>query len=139
MAARSNRPRTTGVPRWLRRQRNGAGAPSTSIGTACPSCTAAPGVPAVRVRAAGETAPARHPREGCRAGGRSIRRSVRGLVGLDHAGRDATTVADGVTVLAGPVADGAGLLAVHAAAGAATAAAATGGTATAADLAGGRD
>jgi hypothetical protein len=36
---------------------------------------------------------------------------VSGLVGLDDAGRDAAPVADGVTVLSGPVTNGTGLLA----------------------------
>ena len=40
-----------------------------------------------------------------------------GLVRVHDAGGNATAVADGMTVLAGPVADGAGLLAVHAATG----------------------
>ena len=39
---------------------------------------------------------------------------MRCLVGLDDARRDAAAVADGVTVLARPVPDGAGLLAVAA-------------------------
>src|SRR3954468_11788421 len=64
--------------------------------------------------------------------------SVRGLVGLDDTGRDAAAVAHGVTVLAGPVANGAGLLAVHAATGRARPAT-TGGAGTAAHLARGRD
>src|SRR3954468_20425261 len=63
---------------------------------------------------------------------------VGGLVGLDDAGRDATAVAHRVAVLTGPVADGAGLLAVHAAAGRARAPT-TGGAVAAAHLAGGRD
>src|SRR6476661_4535986 len=58
---------------------------------------------------------------------------VRGLVGLDDAGRDAAAVTHGVTVLAGPVANGAGLLAVHAATGR-TGASATGSAVATADL-----
>src|SRR4051794_17410351 len=86
------------------------------------------------------TAPLQGPRaRACeRPGGQGGPYSVGVLVGLDDARRDATAVADGVPVPAGPLADGTGLLAVHASA-ARPGAAAAGGTATATHLARGRD
>src|SRR4051794_16116167 len=60
-----------------------------------------------------ERPPCRAPPRSCeRWGGREVL-SVSGLVGLDDAGRDPAPVAHRVPVLARPVADRTGLLAVH--------------------------
>src|SRR5688572_14883932 len=48
----------------------------------------------------------RVPPRACERSGQEGPVSVSGLVGLDDAGRDAAPVADGVTVLAGPVTNG---------------------------------